>query len=69
MNWGSVGEFLAMGGYAGYVWWSYGMAAAHCARTAGAPGIGKYRRRLGHDLVDDDFDVVGACLHRRAQTL
>ena len=28
MNWGSVGEFFAMGGYAGYVWWSYGVAAA-----------------------------------------
>jgi heme exporter protein D len=28
MNWGSLGEFFAMGGYAGYVWWSYGVAAA-----------------------------------------
>jgi heme exporter protein D len=28
MNWGSLSEFLAMGGYAGYVWWSYGVAAA-----------------------------------------
>ncbi|CAN0466913.1 unnamed protein product [Phaeothamnion confervicola] len=27
MNWGSLGEFFAMGGYAGYVWWSYGVAA------------------------------------------
>jgi len=27
MNWGGPGEFLAMGGYALYVWGSYGMAA------------------------------------------
>ncbi len=27
MNWGSVGEFFAMGGYGLYVWGSYGMMA------------------------------------------
>ena len=27
MNWGSVSAFLAMGGYAGFVWGSYGVAA------------------------------------------
>ena len=27
MNWGSVGAFLAMGGYAGFVWGSYGVTA------------------------------------------
>lgn len=27
MNWGSVSEFLAMGGYAGFVWGSYAVAA------------------------------------------
>lgn len=26
MNWGSLNEFLEMGGYALYVWGSYGMA-------------------------------------------
>ncbi len=26
MNWGSLGEFLAMGGYGFYVWGSYGVA-------------------------------------------
>jgi heme exporter protein D len=32
MNWGSVSGFLAMGGYAGYVWGSFGLAlAAFCA--------------------------------------
>jgi heme exporter protein D len=25
MNWGSAGEFFAMGGYAFYVWGSYGV--------------------------------------------
>ena len=28
MNWGSMGEFLAMGGYAFYVWGSFLVAAA-----------------------------------------
>ena len=28
MNWGSLAEFFAMGGYASYVWGSYGVAAA-----------------------------------------
>ena len=28
MNWGSVGNFLEMGGYAWYVWGSYGVTAA-----------------------------------------
>ena len=27
MNWGSAGEFFAMGGYALYVWSSYGVTA------------------------------------------
>ncbi len=27
MNWGSAGEFFAMGGYAFYVWGSFGVAA------------------------------------------
>ena len=26
MNWGSLNEFLAMGGYGFYVWGSYGIA-------------------------------------------
>jgi len=25
MNWGSLGNFLDMGGYAGYVWGAYGV--------------------------------------------
>ena len=27
MSWGSVSAFLAMGGYAGFVWGSYGVTA------------------------------------------
>jgi heme exporter protein D len=28
MNWGSLGNFLEMGGYAWYVWGAYGVTAA-----------------------------------------
>ena len=28
MNWGGVSAFLAMGGYAGFIWGSYGVTAA-----------------------------------------
>ena len=28
MNWGSVSAFLAMGGYAGFIWGAYGVTAA-----------------------------------------
>ena len=31
MNWGSVSEFAAMGGYAPYVWGSFGVALAALA--------------------------------------
>jgi len=28
VNWGGVSAFLAMGGYAGFIWGSYGVTAA-----------------------------------------
>ena len=28
MNWGGISAFIAMGGYAGFVWGSYGVTAA-----------------------------------------
>jgi heme exporter protein D len=28
MNWGSAAEFFAMGGYAGFIWGSFGVTAA-----------------------------------------
>ncbi|MEW5863683.1 MAG: heme exporter protein CcmD [Pseudomonadota bacterium] len=31
MNWGSLAEFAAMGGYAPFVWGSYGVAALSIA--------------------------------------
>jgi heme exporter protein D len=34
MNWGSVGEFFAMGGYALYVWGAYGAVAVLIAAEA-----------------------------------
>ena len=43
MNWGSVSEFFAMGGYAGYVWWSYGVAAA-CIALEIASLVARMRR-------------------------
>ena len=42
MNWGSAGEFLAMGGYALYVWGSYAVTALLLALEVGA----LVRRRL-----------------------
>ena len=29
MNWGSAAEFFAMGGYAGFIWGSFGVTAAY----------------------------------------
>ena len=34
MNWGSVAEFFAMGGYGLYVWGAYGLTAALLAFEA-----------------------------------
>lgn len=46
MNWGSVSEFLAMGGYGLYVWGSYGVTVVVLAlevflvvRRGRTPGI------------------------------
>jgi heme exporter protein D len=43
MNWGSVSEFLAMGGYGLYVWGSYAVAAALIA--AEAAGLARRHER------------------------
>ena len=54
MNWGSLADFLAMGGYALYVWGSYAVTAGliavevvmliirrhHALKTAGIPTTG-----------------------------
>jgi len=54
MNWGSLGEFLAMGGYGLYVWGSFGM----CALVLGAEcrGVAQRRKALRQRPLDDDLD-------------
>ncbi|MFZ5511240.1 MAG: heme exporter protein CcmD [Pseudomonadota bacterium] len=42
MNWGSPAEFFAMGGYAFYVWGSFGLAAALMALE---PLLLRHRRK------------------------
>ena len=46
MNWGSISEFVAMGGYGLYVWGSYGVALL---LMVGEPLLARhrYRRALG----------------------
>ena len=35
MQWGSVGEFIAMGGYGGYVWGAFGVTFVLMAGEVG----------------------------------
>jgi heme exporter protein D len=44
MNWESIGAFIAMGGYGGYVWGSFGVTAV-CALLE-IIALGARRRRL-----------------------
>jgi heme exporter protein D len=53
MNWSSVGEFLAMGGYGLYVWGSFGMCAAVVAAECGGLAL---RRKALRALPLDDLD-------------
>jgi len=39
MNWNSMGEFFAMGGYGLYVWGSFGVVAALMAAEVAALGL------------------------------
>ena len=47
MNWGSAGEFFAMGGYGLYVWGSYGVSALAIAIELLALAA-RRRRSLGY---------------------
>jgi heme exporter protein D len=57
MMWGSVGEFIDMGGYGPYVWGSYGLALL---LMVGEPLLAARRRRRAlreaaqAELWDDD---------------
>ena len=46
MNWGSAGEFFAMGGYGLYVWGSYGVSALAIAIELLALSARRKRARL-----------------------
>jgi heme exporter protein D len=45
MTWGSVSAFLAMGGYGGYVWGSYGVTAL-CIAVELAMLVARQRKLL-----------------------
>jgi heme exporter protein D len=45
VNWGSAGEFFAMGGYGLYVWGSYGVTVALIAMELMSLAL---RRRAAH---------------------
>ena len=49
MNWGSLGNFLAMGGYAWYVWGAYGVTAVLIAAEVFA--LRARRGRAVHDVL------------------
>ncbi|MFM9968260.1 MAG: heme exporter protein CcmD [Burkholderiales bacterium] len=54
MNWGSPAEFFAMGGYAFYVWGSFGMCALVIAAETFlvARGQNVLLRQLRKEVVD-----------------
>lgn len=49
MNWGSIDNFLAMGGYAFYVWGSYGVTALVIAAEMWL--LGSRARKAHEDLL------------------
>ncbi|MES2423731.1 MAG: heme exporter protein CcmD [Pseudomonadota bacterium] len=57
MNWSSVSDFLAMGGYGLYVWGSFGMVAA--ALIAEVVLLKARRLALARSLVhQDDYHLA-----------
>jgi heme exporter protein D len=60
MNWGSLAEFLAMGGYGLYVWGSFGMCAL---LLAGECLSLVQRRRALRELPLDDAEPLERPLH------
>jgi heme exporter protein D len=60
MNWGSLSEFLAMGGYGLYVWGSFGM----CALVVAGEVFGlAQRRRALRGLLLDGAEATERPLH------
>ncbi len=63
MHWNSVGEFLAMGGYAFYVWGSFGacallmLAEPLLARRR----LSEVRRSLNRERLADELELQQKC--------
>ena len=61
MNWGSFSEFLAMGGYGGYVWGSFGLTlVAFCVeyvvvRHRRAAIMGTLKRQVMAARLDQEM--------------
>jgi heme exporter protein D len=53
LNWASVSDFLAMGGYGLYVWGSFGMCALVLVLECSSLAL---RRKALRDLPVDDAD-------------
>lgn len=58
MQWHSVGEFLAMGGYALYVWGSFGACALLMVAEPllAARRLNEIRRSLARERLADELD-------------
>ena len=61
MNWHSVGDFLAMGGYGLYVWGSFGVTALVMAVECGA--VAQRRKTLREQPFDDLDDRNEGPIH------
>lgn len=56
MNWNSLGEFIAMGGYGAYVWGSFGVVFALMAAEVAMVG---QRWRAAHIVLRRMYPVGG----------
>jgi len=61
MNWHSVSDFLAMGGYGLYVWGSFGVTALVLAVECWA--VAQRRKSLREQPLDDSEDLKERPLH------
>jgi len=61
MNWNSLGDFLAMGGYGLYVWGSFGMTALVLLVECGS--LAMRRKALREMPLDESEDFQERPLH------
>ena len=64
MNWTSLNDFLAMGGYGLYVWGSFGMCALVLVAECWA--VAQRRKALRELPLDDADDLNERPLHHEA---